>query len=149
MKYRIITTLLKLPSFYIFSSERRRSRINSWINFGSRTAWVLNWKYGGVMNVAKHSIPNVDSICILNTTQGNTLISVAFAGRGTIMVTISSCTWGVMRVKGIFVIIVARCSKQFRLNNIMNLSTLACIDSPAPNVIKDSTRKVIMKNIIF
>ena len=44
------------------------------------------------MNVAKHSIPNVDSICTLDTTQGNTLISVAFAGRGTIMVTILSCT---------------------------------------------------------
>ena len=51
-----------------------------------------------------------------------------------------------MRVKGILVIIVVRCSKQFRINNIMNLNTLVCIDSPAPSAIKDLTTKVSMNN---
>ena len=51
-----------------------------------------------------------------------------------------------MKVKGILAIIVVRCSKQFSLNNIMNLNTLVCIDSPAPSVIKDSTTKVSMNS---
>ena len=54
-----------------------------------------------------------------------------------------------MRVKGIRVNIAARCSKGFSLNNIMNLSTLACIVLHALCVIKDLMRREFTKNIVI
>ena len=100
------------------------------------------------MNVTKYSILKMDLIGTVSTTLVTTRISVVFAEKVTITVTISSYIRGATRVKGIRAIIVVKYSKLFRLNNITNLSTLGCIDLPAPGVAKDSTIKVNMKNTL-